>query len=258
MSGRRRQVERNVRRVLGADIRYSELRRAVDATFETYARYWAESFRLPGTPIDRVAEGFTADGVEHIEAGLSAGNGVILGLPHLGGWEWGAFWLTGVQGWPVSAVAEPLEPPELARWFVSLREAFGLDIIALGPGAGSATAKALRDNHILCLVCDRDVAGGGIEVEFFGEKTTLPAGPATLALRSGAPLLPTAVLFSGEGHHAVIEEPLDTVRTGSLRADVTRVTQALAERLEALIRLAPEQWHLLQPNWPSDPGYPHG
>lgn len=256
MRDRRQQVERNLRRVLELDPGDTELRRLVDATFESYARYWIESFRLPGTSTETIADGFTAEGDENIEKGLAGGNGVILGLPHLGGWEWGAFWLTGVRGWSVSAVAEALQPADLADWFVSLRETLGLEIIPLGKGAGSATARALGENRIVCLVCDRDIARGGVEVEFFGERTTLPAGPATLALRTGAPLLPTAVLFDGQSHHAVVEPPLPAERHGRLRDDVTRMTQELAVRLEGLIRRAPEQWHLLQPNWPSDPGFP--
>ena len=99
---------------------------------------------------------------------------------------------------------------------------------------------------------DRYVAGGGVEVEFFGERTTLPAGPATLALRSGAPLVPATTYFDGDGHYGVARPPLDTSRQGKLREDVARITQNLAHEFEAMIRKAPEQWHLLQPNWPSD------
>jgi KDO2-lipid IV(A) lauroyltransferase len=105
----------------------------------------------------------------------------------------------------------------------------------------------------VCLLCDRDLGGDGIEVEFFGERTTLPAGPATLALRTEAPLLPAAVYFGPQGgHHAVVMPPVPSSREGRLRDDVERVTQELAHRFEELIRAAPEQWHLLQPNWPSD------
>ena len=118
---------------------------------------------------------------------------------------------------------------------------------------GTATAKALKANHTLALLCDRDLTGTGPEVEFFGERTTLPGGPATLALRTGAPLLPTAIYFDGpEMRRSVVLPRLDTTRHGKLRDDVQRVTQDLAHALEDLIRRAPEQWHLLQPNWPSD------
>ena len=113
--------------------------------------------------------------------------------------------------------------------------------------------QALRANRIVCLLSDRDLTGDGVEVEFFGERTTLPGGPATLALRTGATLLPAAVYFRpGRNHHAVVRPPVPAAREGRLREDVARITQLLADEFEALIRAAPEQWHLMQPNWPSD------
>jgi len=92
-----------------------------------------------------------------------------------------------------------------------------------------------------------------VEVEFFGERTTLPGGPATLALRTGATVVPTAVYFRpGRDHLGVVRPALEVERRGRLRDDIARITQAIAHELESLIRVAPEQWHLLQPNWPSD------
>jgi KDO2-lipid IV(A) lauroyltransferase len=153
----------------------------------------------------------------------------------------------------MTSVAEPLEPPELYRWFVAQREAIGLTILPLGSEAGGTLLRILRDGGLVGLLCDRDITGTGVEVEFFGERTTLPGGPATLALRTGASILPTAV-YSGPGknHTALILDPIPAERTGRLRQDVTRITQLLARALEELIRRAPDQWHLFQPNWPSD------
>ena len=125
---------------------------------------------------------------------MADGTGVILALPHLGGWEWAGRWIADC-GIPITVVVEPLEPPELFEWFADFRRSLGMDVVPLGPGAASAAIKAVKANGVLCLLCDRDIGGGGVEVEFFGERTTLPAGPATLALRTGAPVLPTAVYF---------------------------------------------------------------
>lgn len=253
-SERRAQVVRNLRRV-DPSLGDVELHQKVRETFESYARYYEESFRLPGTSAADLDAGFTHEGYEHLDAALAAGNGAIMAMPHLGGWEWSGFWLTQVKGFPVTAVVEPLDPPALFEWFVGLRRSFGFEVVALGPEAGAATARALKANHTLALLCDRDLAGTGPEVEFFGERTTLPGGPATLALRTGAPILPTAIYFDGpDARHAVVLPALDTARQGKFRADVQRVTQDLAHALEELIRRAPEQWHLLQPNWPSDRG----
>ena len=157
----------------------------------------------------------------------------------------------------MTTVAEVLQPPELFAWFVAQREKLGLTIVPLCPGSGGVLLRTLRAGGLVGLLCDRDLQGNGIEIEFFGERTTLPGGPATLALRTGAALLPTAV-YSGPGRHhtAVVLPEVDVRRDKGLRQDVERITQDLARALETLIRRAPDQWHLFQPNWPSDRAAP--
>jgi lauroyl/myristoyl acyltransferase len=250
MVSRRRQVERNLRRATAGELSGVALQKAVAETFDSYTRYWLELFRLP----DDARGGLEVDmvGREHFEAGFEAGRGVIAALPHVGGWDYGGAWFA-TQGYRPTVVVEPVEPPELFEWFASVRRDLGMTVVGLGPEAGRTLLRALRENQVVCLLCDRDLTGDGVEVEFFGETTTLPAGPATLALRTGAPLLPVAVYFRPRGgHHAVVQAPIPAQREGRLRDDVARVTQALAHHFEELIRAAPEQWHLMQPNWPSD------
>ena len=253
---RRSMIERHLRRAdptLGG----VRLRRAVQEAFDSYTRYWLESFRLPHLSGRAVERGMRVEGYEHVVEALEASNGVILALPHLGGWEWAGRWLV-ERGHAITVVVEEIEPLELFEWFVDLRQKLGMKVVALGPSAGREVLAALKRNEVVCLLSDRDIRRTGIEVDFFGEITTLPAGPATLALRTGAPLLPTAVYFTDrtDGHLGIVRPPIDIGRSDDgLRADVGRVTQALAHELEHLIRRAPHQWHLFQPNWPSDPGY---
>ena len=161
---RRAQVERNLRRV-DPTLQGPALQRLVDQTFESYARYYEESFRLPGTSAADLDAGFQADGWHRLDAALEQGTGAIMALPHLGGWEWSGFWVTQVQHRAVTAVVERLDPPELFEWFADLRRSFGFEVVALGPGAGPATAKALKANHTLALLCDRDLTGTGPEVD---------------------------------------------------------------------------------------------
>ena len=249
---RRFLVARNLQRV-DPSLRGLALRRAVNATFESYAAYWLEAFRLPSLTPDELDAGMTYDGYEHLERSLHRGNGTIIVLPHLGCWEWTGFWFTRVVGVPLTAVVEKLEPPELFDWFVDFRTKLGFTVVPLGPDAGKEVLAAVKRNDLICLLCDRDIDGTGVEVEFFGERTTLPAGPATIALRTGADLLPGAMYQRPGGvHHGLIEPPMAVERRGKLREDVARVTQDIAHRLEALIRAEPTQWHLMQPNWPSD------
>lgn len=254
---RRAMIQRHLRRV-DPTLRGLRLRRAAQEAFDSYARYWLESFRLPNLSVRAVERGWDVDGYEHIVEGLGHGKGVILVLPHLGGWEWAGRWIVD-QGHEITVVVERIEPPELFDWFVDLRSEFGMHVVPLGPSAAGTIVQALRDNHVVCLLADRDIQRTGPQVEFFGERTTLPAGPAMLSLRTGAPILPTGVYFTRrvDGHFGLVRPPLDAERTkgGRLRDDVNRITQLLAHDLEILIRRAPEQWHMFQPNWPSDPGY---
>jgi phosphatidylinositol dimannoside acyltransferase len=179
------------------------------------------------------------------------GNGVIIAMPHTGHWDLGGAWLARL--FPCTAVVERLDPPELYEWFNAVRHRLGFETVPLGPQAGAALMRELRANRVVGLLCDRDIGGSGVDVEFFGERTRLPGGPATLALRSGAAILPAAAYFDDEvGHRGVIRPPVPAERTGRLRDDVERVTQALTGELENLIRRAPDQWHNFQPTWPSD------
>ncbi|MGD1012683.1 MAG: phosphatidylinositol mannoside acyltransferase [Acidimicrobiales bacterium] len=248
----RRVVRANMRRVLGPELSAAALDRVVTEAFCSYARYWVESARVGTLRPDEIESCFSIEGFERLRLEMAKGRGVVVALPHVGSWEYGGRWLA-QQGYPMTVVGELLEPPEMFQWFTSLRAALGLTVLPPGPETSVRLLDTLRSGRILGLVSDRDLTGTGVEVEFFGETTTLPGGPALLALRSGAALMPCAIYQRPHGrYHAVLPPPLDTQRTGALRQDVQRVTQDMAHALEDLIRAAPEQWHLFQPNWPSD------
>ena len=257
--GRRRQlVASHLRRVYGPDLPPRELDRRVDEAFASYGRYWAECMQLRSLGPAQISAGMTYEGLENIVAGEEAGRGTILAVAHLGGWDWGGSDLART-GHPISVVVEELEPPEMFRWFASFRERLGMHVIPMGPHAAAACSQALAANQLLCLLCDRIVGdAAAVEVEFFGERTMMPAGPAVLALRTGAVLLPAVVYFGPKlnQHVGVIRPALDLRRQGRLRDDVQTVTQHIARELEGLIRRAPTQWHLMHPNWPSDHDLP--
>ena len=253
MPTRRRMSARHLRRASGGTLSGLPLERAVSGAFDSYAKYWVEMFRLPNLDANTIGRHLTVDGYEHVEAALAAGNGAIFALPHLGGWEYAGAWMHAVKHQELLVVVEPLEPRKLFDWFVDVRRSLGMEVVAASDDAASRALGALRDNRIVCLVSDRDLVGDGVSVEFFGETTTLPAGPAVLALRAKAPILPVAAYFRGRDQHvAVVRPPIDATRAGKLRQDVARITQSLAHEFEGLIASAPEQWHLMQPNWPSD------
>jgi KDO2-lipid IV(A) lauroyltransferase len=250
--------ERHMRRVLESEAEGvvadpALVRRWSRRTYREYSQYWVDGARLPYTSAEVVRARMTFErGEEFLRRAAFSGRGAVLALPHVGSWEWGGAWLA-LEGMPMTAVVERLEPPQLFAWILGQRAEMGLTGVPLGEGSSAVVLRALRRGAVVGLVSDRDLVGNGVDVEFFGEKTTLPGGAATLALRTGADLIPAAV-YAGPGnwHTCVVGEPLDTTRTGSLRADVARLTQELATIFEGYIRRRPEQWHLYQPNWPSD------
>ena len=253
--GRRAVVASHMARVLGRALEPGERRRLVAAVFASYARYWADSFRLPHVTAERVVAEVTVIGGEHLETAREAGRGCVIAAPHLGGWEWGARYLL-ARGLSVTVAVEPLAPDDVFQWFVGFRERLGMQVVPLGEGAGATLLRALKNNRALCLLSDRLVAqASGTEVEFFGGRLKMPAGPVTLALRSGAGLIAGAV-YQEEGpdaHTIVFRPPLVLEDKGRFRESVNAGAQALAAELEELVRRAPTQWHLLQPNWPDDP-----
>jgi KDO2-lipid IV(A) lauroyltransferase len=259
MKQNRAMVMRHLQRV-DPNLSGKRLDVATQQAFVSYTRYYLETFRLTSLSKQQIAQGHHVEGFEHIQDSVAKGKGTILALPHMGGWEWSGRWLID-QGYQLTAVVERLENTELFEWFVELRSRYGVNVIALTDDAGVAVGKALRDNHVVSLLCDRDIPKDGqrtgVQVQFFGETTTVPAGPAFFALRTGAQLLPMATFFTpgANGHKSVVRPALVVGRQGSLREDVARITQVLTTEIENLIRQAPEQWHLFQPNWPSDPGY---
>jgi lauroyl/myristoyl acyltransferase len=241
-------VRSNLRRVMGADPSDADVREA----FASYVRYWLQAFRLPVVPrdyLDRVVE---VTGFQHITEAREAGKGLIFALPHMGNWDVAGAWLA-AHDVPLVVVAERLHPEELHTWFEDFRTSLGMTVVVNGSGVGSKLTAALHRNEAVALLCDRDVDGSGGTYPFFGEETTLPKGPATLALRTGAALVPVAVVETAAGFECIVDEPVEVRRTDAgLRQDVDRVTLDLVGRIEALIRRAPSQWHVFQPNWPSD------
>jgi len=252
MRKKRAIVSRHMQRVQ-PDLSERQIRRAVQKSYESYARYYIETFRLPLLNSKQIQSGVSIDGFEHIESALKLGKGVILALPHLGGWEWSGRWLI-QRGHRLNAVVEKLESPRLFEMFLQLRKKYGVQVIPLDASAGVAVQQALARNEIVALLSDRDIQGTGIEVEFFGERTTIPTGPAFFALRTGAALIPLATYFLKrlDGHKTIVRPAIEVERFATLRDDMQRISQDLANELELLIRHDPAQWHLFQPNWPSD------
>ncbi len=249
--GRRAMAMRHARRVGGPGI---DAARAARRMFASYGRYWAEVLWVRPRRARQVRRRIEVEGLEHVREAQRCGQGIILALPHVGNWEVAGL-IAGEIGLELVAVAEDLPNRRIRDWFVRLRNQMHIDVVLAGGGTRvmRTLEETLRRGGAVALLSDRDLKGRGIRVRFFGEDTTLPPGPALLARRTGAPIVPVASYFRPRvGHHIVVEPPLPLPPEGERNEWTARVTQQVADALERLVRRAPDQWHLFQPNWPSD------
>ncbi|HEY8300509.1 MAG TPA: phosphatidylinositol mannoside acyltransferase [Jatrophihabitans sp.] len=253
--GGARQLRTNLRRVVGPDWTELQLDALVGAALRSYSRYWRETFRLPKMDKREIAARVDTNtiGAEHLDAALERGSGAVVALPHMGNWDVAGIWAVHHTG-SFATVAERLKPESLFDRFVEYREGLGFEILPLTGGARSpleVLRERLAQNKVVCLVADRDLSRRGIEVDFFGERTRMPGGPALLAATTGAPLLPVSLWFTPDGWGQRINPALP-VPEGRLREQVPALTQAVASVFETDIAAHPADWHMLQKLWLAD------
>lgn len=249
--GRRRLVRRHMGRITGGSEPVEPL---VRRAFRSYGRYWAEVFWIRPRRKRELVDHSVVTGAEVFQKAVATGDGVILALPHMGNWE-----IAGANaedlGGPVLAAAEALANPKIVEWFVDTRAGMGIEVVLAGRGhrATASLARRVADGGVIALLADRDITGRGVEVEFFGERTTVPPGPAALALRGDAVVLPVGSYFAdGRGHRYAIGDPIELERGDTGPDAVAKAAQTIASAMEEVIRVRPEDWHCFVPNWPSD------
>jgi KDO2-lipid IV(A) lauroyltransferase len=252
-----RRLAANLRRVVGpecSDGSDDALDQLVRAGMRSYARYWLEAFRLPSLTAEQRRRRFRLAGEERLAEAVAAGTGAIVALPHAGNWDAAGAWAV-ANGWPLTTVAERLRPESLYERFVAYREGLGIRIIPQRGGERpplELLEEALRKGHVVPLLADRDLTARGIEVDFFGGKTRMPAGPAILAIRTGAPLFVVSMWYERDAACGDLHGPVPLPADGPLDQRVRAVTQRVADQLAKGIAAHPVDWHMLQKLWLSD------
>jgi lauroyl/myristoyl acyltransferase len=243
----RRAVRDNLRRILAREPRSSEVR----AVFQSGALNYWDTFALAHLDRDELIRLVTIHGLEHLDAALTRGRGVILAGAHLG-----SLALVGMvlpaRGYRMLALVEPIKPPEVFDFFVRRRAAFGARLLPATPSSLRELLTALRNNELIGLVSDRDVTGTGLEIEFFGAPTRFADGAAALAVRTGAPILPAVAIRRPDGtFEGWIEPPVQVAEASDSKLAIRALTQAVALRLEYYVANYPEQWTVFQTRWPA-------
>jgi KDO2-lipid IV(A) lauroyltransferase len=222
----------------------------------SYARYWLEAFRLPSKSRAQLRDAFRLEGFKDLVRLHEQGSGSIVALPHAGNWDAAGAMVT-ANGVPLTTVVERLKPEGLFRRFVAFRESLGMRIIPLTGGAPpmEELMQAVRAAHVVPLLADRDLSRRGVAVDFFGGRTKMPAGPALLALRTGAPLYATSMWYEADAPCGRLVGPLEVPgpEAGGLDVRVRLLTQRIADELARGIAANPQDWHMLQKLWLTEP-----
>ncbi|MFI9722324.1 phosphatidylinositol mannoside acyltransferase [Streptomyces sp. NPDC052396] len=246
-------LEANLARVVpdASPARLAELSRA---GMRSYMRYWMESFRLPAWSKDRIRGGFAPQDLHHLTDGLAGGRGVVLALPHMANYDLAGAWVTTKLGVPFTTVAERLKPETLYDRFVAYREGLGMEVLPHAGGSAFGTlSRRLRAGGLVCLVADRDLSASGVEVDFFGERAKMPAGPARLALQTGALLLPVTLWYDRSPVlQGRVHPPIEAPPGGTRAEQAAAMTQQLADAFASGIAEHPQDWHMLQRLWLAD------
>ena len=229
------------------DISQHHLDELVLKAMDSYMRYWCDTFRIQDWSTERIQKSVSLENGNLLLDPIKEGRGVVIALPHSGNWDHAGAYFCSI-GIPLVTVAERLKPEALFQKFLEYRQSMGFEVLALDTRSFATLLKRAREKRLIALVADRDLSRSGIDVDFFGHLSRMPAGPALLAIRTGIPLVVAHVSYREFGIHIKFHEvpiPLD----GDETERISTVVQRCADLFAQGIAEHPEDWHMLQRIW---------
>ncbi|MEZ0114124.1 lauroyl/myristoyl acyltransferase [Catenulispora sp. EB89] len=246
-----RQLEKNLLRVLGKDTPEAQLRAMSRRAMRSALRQYCEQFRIPTWSRERIMDSvdFPPEDIGRLKEALASGRGVIMALGHTGNYDHAGVWLVNFMGEGFTTVAEHLKPESVAEKFLDYRRGLGMEVLPHdgGPSVFGTLARRLRAGKGVALVADRDLSASGAQVTMFGEATRIAAGPAALAVQTGAVLLPVQLWYPSYGRMSIRVRPEIPVPAEGKRPEkVAVMCQQLADNYAAGIAAHPADWHMMQ------------
>jgi KDO2-lipid IV(A) lauroyltransferase len=243
----RRRMEENVATALGYEIVSPADRKAlIWKAWKNFARGVLETCEVMHLSKEAIVSSVSMEGEEHLKQALAKGKGVLALSAHLG-----AFTMIGPRlaagDYPLSIVVKQPKDEHFARCLDDLRARKGFRTISAKPRkeAVRGILKSLRENRVVLVIAD-EFKSGDVTVDFMGQQSPAPRGPATLALRTGAVTLPMFMTWRSDGSLCLLIEPeISPVRLETLDESVAATTALFTRQLENAIRRYPEQWNWL-------------
>lgn len=226
----------------------AQLEFLVNAGMRSYLRYWCDTFRFPAWSQERLLSTTVCENENYLRDPIAAKRGCIVALPHAGNWDHaGAYFCA--TGIPLTTVAEHLKPEKLFRKFLEYRTEIGMEVLDLDSRSIAVLSQRLRAGKLVALVADRDLSKNGIPVNFFGTGGQMPAGPALLAIQTGADLITAFVKYEEVGIRIIFSEAIAVPETGSISEKAAAMTQVFADRFAEQLAVNTVDWHMLQRIW---------
>ena len=240
----------NMRHVLGSETDDATLKQHVRGVLRNVAKNYFDLFKIPHMKLSEIESCLTAHGWHNFEDSLNKGKGVILITAHMGSFDIAAQ-IFAVRSIKTTILVEPLEPPPLLHYITTLRETNGVAFVPAQSGALGMLMQTLRRGEAVLLACDRDIAGNGLESNFFCQETPMPAVAVRIAMRTGSAVVPVFNVRRGDGRYDIYFEPaINVIRTGN--GAVAKNMEQVAHAMEKYIKSCPEQWVVLSRIWESD------
>ena len=229
------------------DLSEKEMDALVIKSMRSYLRYWCDTFRSPDWSSARILSTVTVTNEELLTKPISSGRGVIVSLPHAGNWDLAGSYFC-AKGIALVTVVERLKPEALFQKFLAYRQAIGMEVLPLDGRSMATLSLRAREGKLIALIADRDLSSSGVDVTFFGGPARMPAGPALLALKTGAVLLTAFVSYTPDGIQIEFAE-IELPTLGSDQEKINSITQLCADNFARGITQYPHDWHMLQRIW---------
>jgi lauroyl/myristoyl acyltransferase len=204
----------------------------------SYMRYWCDTFRLPDWSAKKIDLEVELVNGEALTTPLNEGRGVVVALPHSGNWDHAAAYFLG-RGYRAVTVAERLKPERVFQAFLNYRQQLGLEVLASDVRSIPTLIKRAEEGYIIALVADRDLSSNGTEVNFFGKRAKMPAGPMVIAQKADVDLVGAFIVYTKKSIKIYFEK-------------LEKSVQAEADFFAKHIAAHPVDWHMLQRIWLDD------
>jgi KDO2-lipid IV(A) lauroyltransferase len=252
--GFRERSTRNLTAARGGELTAAEISSAVRGSLRNFFRAFAELALALSGGVESIRREIPARGLEHLEAALAKKKGVIVASAHFGN-----FLLLGsrlaAEGYPIYTLINQPRGGKVGELRKHYRATIGQRTIHAYPRdvAFRETVQVLRRNEIVIVIADEFRSRSGIEVPFFGRTVIARRGPATLALRTGAAVIPASMVRRSDGGLELVVEPeIDFARSGRIKSDVVDATLKITLWLEKTVRAHPDQWNWMPVRWLED------